>query len=222
MEGFIFSDGQGLEDVEHIERRRRIRLGKRRASTLSRRSSRGSVAEEKERPVLADGCEVDALPLTLFAAGPSNDGLGITCDIGVAGKYGILQALHSESRLLEEEVPVQSHADTSNLDLQALLAKVADVDLEVDIADGFAEEDHLFDIKESISISTSPIVMEAEEPELDGMKSPKLSPSLCSHYRRSSLDAIVEMSFSVAAEGFESAVTLVQAHDADTLRGRQV
>ncbi|KAF4622632.1 hypothetical protein D9613_009274 [Agrocybe pediades] len=221
MEGFIFSDGQGLEDVEHIERRRRIRLGKRRASTLSRRSSRGSVAEEKERPVLADGCEVDALPLTLFAAGPSNDGLGITCDIGVAGKYGILQALNSESRLLEEEV-VQSHASTSNLDLQALLAKVADVDLEVDIADGFAEEDHLFDIKESISISTSPIVMEAEEPELDGMKSPKLSPSLYSHYRRSSLDAIVEMSFSVAdAEGSESTVMLVQAHDADTLRERQ-
>ncbi|KAF9568255.1 hypothetical protein CPC08DRAFT_746446 [Agrocybe pediades] len=63
------------------------------------------------------------------------------------------------------------------------------VDTPFDVADGFED---LFGVKESISISTSSIVSEAETSALlDGMKSPKLSSTLFSHRRRSSLDAMM-------------------------------
>ncbi|KAF9556687.1 hypothetical protein CPC08DRAFT_87306 [Agrocybe pediades] len=69
-------------------------------------------------------------------------------------------------------------------------------------ADVFEEDHNLFGMKESISISTSSVVSEEEESAslLDGMKSAKVSSTIFSHRRRSSLDAMVGMSFAVAGQ----------------------
>ncbi|KAF4620577.1 hypothetical protein D9613_000270 [Agrocybe pediades] len=69
-------------------------------------------------------------------------------------------------------------------------------------ADVFEEDHNLFGMKESISISTSSVVSEEEDSAslLDGMKSAKVSSSIFSHRRRSSLDAMVGMSFAVAGQ----------------------
>jgi len=93
------------------------------------------------------------------SAGPPRvDNLGISCCIGVAGKHGIIP-LDSLSRLPNEE---DIHTDRIS------------IDLEVDLAEGLID-DHLSDVKESILISTSPIIVAEDAVELSEVKCPRVS-----------------------------------------------